>query len=316
MNQQNDALLSAAQMSDKLTEFGCRMEETDYSVAAKLQSESVGDHVAGMVAKSLVLTAKTMVKECRNYVNALEGLELSKTGLTAEDTVGRDVVENSQPAPQSSDNLDDEEDKFAEAIGNLLGGLVDTAVDMVASIASALAEQFGVQEAAVVPYIVETNTAMLMLMEDLLDRALARLESGETAWIDRAEMQTRIESAIEALHAMEATFEGSDLGELSLDAQVAHLSALALARQAGKFVENAAGVLNYVSVTPADGDVPLQVAVNPPRIAVQVSLKFGCTPEAVGPFFMEANSIMLPVIEDLIKRAQGKIAECGTVSAG
>jgi len=97
-------------------------------------------------------------------------------------------------------------------------------------------------------------------------------------------------------------------------AQTARLVAMALAKQAESMLGNVGGSLQYLNKPEqsdeSDDSNPLGALVEVAEEVLESMVEqLGVEKEAIAPFLYEANGTMIPVIEDLVTRANGKLAE-------
>lgn len=142
-----------------------------------------------------------------------------------------------------------------------------------------------------------------------------------TTLISVAEMNTMIASQKGDLAEIETTLQqklGTGTGTAA--AQSKRLVAFALAKQAAAMLEQAASSVEYLNV-PADSsseetapetdDTGLLggLVKMAAEIAVAIAESLGVDAEAIPPFLIESNSIMLPLSGDMINQAKEKLVE-------
>jgi hypothetical protein len=139
-----------------------------------------------------------------------------------------------------------------------------------------------------------------------------------------AEMNNRV-SALKASLLEIQTILQEKMGNSSapVKAQSARLVAFALAKAAAPLVENIEGTLAFLSPPPAaetpevatDDSLLGQLIQVATAIARDLAGQLDVAEEAIAPFLVETNSIMLVSAEEMINQARAKLAEADTFTA-
>lgn len=130
-------------------------------------------------------------------------------------------------------------------------------------------------------------------------------------------MKAKVTEINAALEEIQETLSAK-LTDGSAQAQAKRLVAFALAKQATGIFEQVAGSVEYLSAPaksePSDGLLGSLVQVAE-EMAEAIMAQFGVQQEAIAPFALETNSIMLPVVEDLVSRSKAALAEADALDA-
>lgn len=136
------------------------------------------------------------------------------------------------------------------------------------------------------------------------------------------DINNRVQTIVTKIEGIQSALNDS-LTEGPVAAQTACLVAFALAKQAYSMVEQIGQTVQYLSKPDslednADGDSEnifdalVEVAS---EILEAMTEQFGVEKAAITPFLYETTVIMLPVVEDLVARAEAKIELAAGLSA-
>lgn len=148
-----------------------------------------------------------------------------------------------------------------------------------------------------------------------------------TSIISIADTSARI-SVVSADIENIATALGEKIAIGPAAAQTKRLVAMALLKQAQPMLKQVSSSVAYIMRAEPDTDEAAQVAPDTDTgaliqelvkladgIAEAIASQFGVEESAIAPFLVETNSIMLPVVEDLVARAKTFMVEADALSA-
>lgn len=132
------------------------------------------------------------------------------------------------------------------------------------------------------------------------------------------EMNAKYQSSISVIEQIENVLQ-EKLASGPAAAQANRLVAMGLAKQANAMLENVGSTLQYLNTPefPVDAETnnPLAALVHVAEEIVEALMdQFGVEKEAVVPFIYGMNAIMLPVIDDLLTKAQEKLTEANALT--
>lgn len=134
------------------------------------------------------------------------------------------------------------------------------------------------------------------------------------------EMNAKYQAAIAVLEQMEIVLE-EKLTAGPAAAQANRLVAMGLARQANAILNQVGELLQYLSapetpVAAESEDLLSNLAHIAEEFVEELMDQFGVDKEAIVPFVYEISAIMIPVSEDLLAKAQEKLAIADALSKG
>jgi len=140
------------------------------------------------------------------------------------------------------------------------------------------------------------------------------------------EMTARVSAASADIESI-ATLIGENIATGPATAQSKRLVAIAMIKQAQPMLQQVSSSVAYIMRAEPDTDEAAKVAADTDTgaliqelvkladgIAEAIASQFGVEESAIAPFLVETNSIMLPVVEDLIARAKAAMAEAEALS--
>ena len=145
---------------------------TDTATAMTLaEMQSSNDAIASRIeAIQTVLNDKLAEGPAAAQAARLVAFAMAKQAYAMAEQLGESLQYLSRPEVEDSDETDAD---GAE------GGLFEALIEMAEGVAEMMAEQFGVEPEAIQPFIYETCTTMIPVIEGLLDKAEAKLADAD-----------------------------------------------------------------------------------------------------------------------------------------
>ena len=125
---------------------------------------------ARIQAIQTVLTEKIAEGPAAAQTARLVAFAMAKQAYSMAEQLGESLQYLSKPEVDETDDADAES---AE------GGLFEALIELAEGVAEMMAEQFGVQPEAIQPFLYETCTTMIPVIEGLLDKAEAKLADAD-----------------------------------------------------------------------------------------------------------------------------------------
>lgn len=147
---------------------------TDTATAMTLaEMQSSNDAIASRIeAIQTVLNDKLAEGPAAAQAARLVAFAMAKQAYAMAEQLGESLQYLSRPEVDESDDADSDADG-AE------GGLFEALIELAEGVAEMMAEQFGVEPDAIQPFIYETCTTMIPVIEGLLDKAEAKLADAD-----------------------------------------------------------------------------------------------------------------------------------------
>lgn len=144
---------------------------TDTATAVTLpeMQSSFGTITARIQAIQTVLTEKIAEGPAAAQTARLVAFAMAKQAYSMAEQLGESLQYLSKPEADAADA----DDESAE------GGLFEALIELAEGVAEMMAEQFGVQPEAIQPFIYETCTTMIPVIEGLLDKAESKLADAD-----------------------------------------------------------------------------------------------------------------------------------------
>lgn len=147
------------------------MTDTATAVTLPEMQSSFGAITARIEAIQTVLNDKIAEGPAAAQAARLVAFAMAKQAYSMAEQLGESLQYLSKP---EADDADADTDGTAAE-----GGLFEALIEMAEGVAEMMAEQFGVQPEAIQPFIYETCTTMIPVIEGLLDKAEAKLADAD-----------------------------------------------------------------------------------------------------------------------------------------
>lgn len=143
---------------------------TDTAVTLPEMQSSFRTITARIEAIQTVLNDKLAEGPAAAQAARLVAFAMAKQAYTMAEQLGESLQYLSRPEVDESDEAD------ADGTED---GLFEALIEMAEGVAEMMAEQFGVEPEAIQPFIYETCTTMIPVIEGLLDKAEAKLADAD-----------------------------------------------------------------------------------------------------------------------------------------